>query len=163
MKCTCGHVLGPVMVDERGYANLPEVRIQVVVRRCEKCGAEEVGYPKIEALNRFLAGEVARKKARLVPAEIRFLRTYLGLSSKMLAETIGVAAETVSRWEHGKEEMGKPVERLLRVLAIAWEPVTAYEDSSLKELKNFATKKAAPLRMKAVHSSVGGWELAPAV
>jgi putative zinc finger/helix-turn-helix YgiT family protein len=164
MKCTeCGHRLIERRQFRR-YADLPHITVEATVRRCDKCGAEEVAYPKIEVLHVMLARMVAAKKAKLMPEEIRFLRTYLGLSSKMLANTLGVSAETVSRWEStkGPMPMGIPVERFLRWLAITRDPVTEYEDSDLKELTTFATTKASPLKAKAVHTAVGGWETAAA-
>jgi putative zinc finger/helix-turn-helix YgiT family protein len=163
MKCIeCGHKLTEKL-EARSYARLPQVLVMARVRRCAKCGEEEVGYPKPEKLHQMLARDVAKKTAKLMPAEIRFLRTYLGLSSKMLASTLGVSPETVSRWESTKDPMpmGTPVERFLRLLALTLDPVTSYEDATMKELQTFATTKAAPLKpTKAVYKA-SAWETRP--
>src|SRR3712207_8850641 len=49
-----------------------------------KCGERLLGIYKIAEMHRQLAMAVARRRERLGPKEIRFLRKYLGLSSKDL-------------------------------------------------------------------------------
>lgn len=53
---------------------LPGVRLSTLVTRCPKCGAFEVMLPDLEGLHRLIARALVGKKARLAPAEIRFLR-----------------------------------------------------------------------------------------
>jgi putative zinc finger/helix-turn-helix YgiT family protein len=158
MKCTeCGGQMTEKL-EARRYAGLPRVMVETIVRRCPGCGEEELGYPNIEGLQKLVARGVATKNARLVPAEIRFLRTFLGLSAKMLAETMGVRKETVSRWENNKERMGVPMERFLRLMALTRQPVQSYADSQLHELTHFAIGKAEAFKMQAVHRPRVGWE-----
>jgi putative zinc finger/helix-turn-helix YgiT family protein len=128
MKCiNCGNEM---MVTERGtytYMALPSVKlVGVNISRCPECGEEEVEIPRIEALNGSIAGALASKHAPLAPAEIRFLRKYLGWSGVDTARNFGVAPETVSRWERGSKPMGAVAERLLRVLAVTLKPVAEY-------------------------------------
>ena len=50
------------------------------------------------------------------PAELKTLRARLGLSQQQLAERIGVARNTVNRWEMGERNISLMVSRLLRSL-----------------------------------------------
>jgi DNA-binding XRE family transcriptional regulator len=49
--------------------------------------------------------------------ELRRLRRHLGLSQAKLAERLGVAANTVARWERNERAISEPVARLVRMLA----------------------------------------------
>ncbi len=106
---------------ESGLPNV--VLVGIEVRHCPKCGEEQIVIPRLEELHRVIAFKVASQAARLNGAEIRFLRKWLGWSGATFAKTIGVAAETVSRWENDKEAMGTTAERLLRLMAIRQKPV----------------------------------------
>src|SRR6185436_2320053 len=77
----------------------------VQVRRCQDCGADEVAIPNLADLHRCIAAQLVARKTALAAAEFRFLRQYLGLSSKDFAKTLGVAAETLSRWENANRDI----------------------------------------------------------
>ena len=62
-----------------------------------KCGEHEVAIPRIEDLHRTIAQAVIAKRERLTPAEIRFLRKFLGWSGADFAAHVGTTPETVSR------------------------------------------------------------------
>jgi len=126
-------------------SGLPNVTLAgIEVSRCPSCGEHEAVIPRIEQLHRVLAVTLARKAPRLTPAEIRFLRKSLGWSGGDFAEHMGVAAETVSRWENGSASMGPAAERLLRLAALTVEPT---KDYSLEILKNVAQKKPTAQRL----------------
>ena len=133
---------------------LPGVTLAgVQVSRCPNCNEVEIHIPNIEGLHRALALAIARKTARLTPEEIRFLRKYLGLSSSDFAQHLGVAAETVSRWEQGRTAMGTTADRLLRLLALTREPVSHYPLELLRDVAR-TSPKAMRIEMK---SDEGGW------
>lgn len=107
---------------------------QVEVSRCPACGEWEVAIPHIEALHQAIATAIVQQQARLAPADIRYLRTYLGWSGAECAAHLGVTPETISRWERGVTAIGGQAERLLRVLvaylgAIPTEAVIPLPDS----------------------------------
>jgi putative transcriptional regulator len=56
--------------------------------------------------------------------ELRDLRKRLGLTQVELAEKVGVASNTVARWERGELGISEPVSRLLRLLEKAKPPRT---------------------------------------
>jgi putative zinc finger/helix-turn-helix YgiT family protein len=132
------------------------VLLDVETTKCPECGEREVHIPNIEGLHRALALTIVRKKERLTPDEIRFLRKYLGLSSVDFAEHIGVSAETVSRWEQGRTTMGQTADRFLRWLAVTREPISHYP---LEILKEVAQTDAKPLRAR-FRIGEGGWHAA---
>lgn len=131
----------------------------VMVYRCPKCGEYEVGIYKISELHRQLAMTVARRREKLGPKEIRFLRKYLGLSSKDFADKMGVDKTTVSKWERvdAPAPMGQPAERLLRLMVMVDKPIEEYplEETGLVE--------ARPVRMVLEEGKgTQGWRLVTA-
>ncbi len=135
-------------------SGLPNVTlVDVTVRQCPKCGNRVVAIPRLEGLHQMLAFLVATQTARLSGAEMRFLRKHLGWSGSDFAKTIGVAPETVSRWENEKEPMGVVAERLLRLMALREKPVSEYPTEKLAEV---AQDNAHPPRLS-LRASKTGW------
>jgi putative transcriptional regulator len=148
-----------VRYDASGLPNITLVGIEV--RRCRQCGEAEFVIPNVEGLHRCLASLTIRKRQRLTPGEVRFLRKHLGLSSGDFARQMGVAAETVSRWEQGATTMGATADRLLRWLVATREPVSHYP---LEMLRDVAQEKARSSRV-GLKEEEGDWqpaELVPA-
>src|SRR6266496_2311100 len=129
MTCTvCG---GPMKTRRENYrydsSGLSSVTLHgIEVSRCPKCGGTEVAIPAIDQLHRAIAGALIRKRARLAPPEIKFLRKSLGWSGTDFAQRMGSTPETISRWEHGKMPMAPSAERLLRLMVATEAPVTDY-------------------------------------
>jgi putative zinc finger/helix-turn-helix YgiT family protein len=138
---------------------LPNVTLaDIEVGRCPHCGEHEAVIPRIEQLHRVIATTISRKVSGLTPAEVRFLRKYLGWSGSAFAAHVGVAAETVSRWENGSATMGSAAERLLRLAVLTRGPARDY---SLDVLKDMARKKPAAQRLH-LRVEKGGWRAAAA-
>lgn len=160
-KCLqCGHELKQTKENRRYLQEVLDgvTLVGVDVWRCSKCGEEEVAIPRIEELHRLLAAEVALKRARLSPGEIRFLRSYLGLSGADFARRMGVSPVTVSRWERkdAPMRMDVPVERLLRLMVLMEKPVDTYPAERLEETA-LEEPRTEPLRVKV---SRAGWRRA---
>lgn len=159
MKCPeCGEAMKARTESRRGYAGLKDLTIDgVEVRHCDSCGETEVVYNNIEGMNQAIALGLAKKKPALVPEEIRFLRTYLGLSTEDLARRMGVTRDSVTRWERVADKpvsMGSTAERLLRLMAVHESPVSDYP---LEQLDEVASTTAAPVRLR-VHGGRKGWK-----
>jgi len=160
MKClACGKAMTSAKENFNYSAcGLPHVTLQgVEVRRCRSCGEHEVVIPRIEDLHQAIAMAVVAKKSRLTPAEVRFLRKHLGWSGADFARHMGVAAETVSRWENGREPIGAVADRLLRLLVVTKTPGREYAIDALAELGDEAT----PSRLR-LAAGRKGWHPAPA-
>lgn len=137
---------------------LPFVTLQdLEVRRCPQCGELEVVIPRMEQLHRVIAEAVVNKKSRLTAPEVKFLRKHLGWSGADFASHIGVSAETVSRWENGRDPIGSVADRLLRLLVVTKDPIRDYSLSTLTHL----TDTPEPSRI-GLRSSPQGWESAEA-
>jgi putative zinc finger/helix-turn-helix YgiT family protein len=136
---------------------LPHVELHgVEVTRCNACGKEGIAVPRIEQLHRVLAEGFVTQRRMLAPVEIRFLRKHSGLSTADFAQRMGVARETVSRWETGAQRMGAVADRLLRLLIITHEPTDNYAvDDLLRELND----KPVPKKLVSVSVWNGdhGW------
>lgn len=107
------------------------VLLDVPVRRCTQCQEYEVVFPKIARLHRLIANVLIRKQTRLTGDEIRYLRKYLGWASNDLARRVGVAPETVSRWENSHEPIGAVPDRTLRLMVAVEKPVDNYTAEAL--------------------------------
>ncbi len=71
--------------------------------RCDACGEELTSHEAGERFELAIAAKLAAGGRRTGPA-LRFMRKALGLRAAELAQLIGVAAETFSRWETGERE-----------------------------------------------------------
>jgi len=140
MKCLkCGSELRSSKENHRyTESGLDNVILEgVEVRRCSNCGEWEVVIPRLAELHRAIARRVATERSLLQPQEIRFLRKYLGYSGVDFASAIGVAPETISRWENGDRDMSRVAELLLRTWALHKEPLASYpaiEPSQVEQL-----------------------------
>jgi len=125
----CGAVMEIAVGPHRYISGLDIVLHDIEVRRCPECGEEEVVIPKIEELHSVIAKSISKRPGQIQPREIRFLRTFLGYSSVDFARLLGVAPETVSRWENLRkpQKMARPSERFLRMLAQYAEPSRTYD------------------------------------
>lgn len=144
MKCIeCGGSLR-VVGDAHRYdaSGLKNVLLRgVEVRECAKCGERETAIPNIEGLHRAIAHVIVRRPSALSAAELRFLRQYLGYSSKDFAAKIGVRAETLSRWENAERPVNELVDRLTRLLVMNREPLTTYDDDFFSKIRPLAQRR----------------------
>jgi len=107
----------------------------VSVRACRSCEAEEVAIPNIADLHRCIAALLVARKSALAAAELRFLRQFLGHSSKDFAKTLGVAPETLSRWENASRDIPPVVDRVVRLLVVHTAPRTDYSADMLANIR----------------------------
>jgi transcriptional regulator with XRE-family HTH domain len=62
--------------------------------------------------------------------EVRAIRKRLGISQRALGDRLGVAQNTVARWERGEANVTEPIARLIRIAG--GEPVEAVLRSEAK-------------------------------
>ncbi len=158
MKCSvCGKEM-VVTKEDYSYREIevPNVILgNIEVRRCSE-GHVQAVIPRLAALHNELALVMANQPTRLSPAEFRFLRKHMGYASKVFARALGVAPETLSRWEKGREDHSQAAELAIREMIKAGRTAEDY-----RELE---PQKPAPIRMKLGNASQSPstWELQPA-
>jgi len=143
MKCgECGGTLKVIGHTHRYVeSGLSDVVLRgVQVRRCGKCGTEEVAIPSIADLHRCIAALLVARKSALAAAELRFIRQFLGHSSKDFAKALGVAPETLSRWENASRDIPSVVDRVVRLLVVNTSPRTDYSADMLAKIRPTAPK-----------------------
>jgi len=158
MKCNeCGSPLKTrkenYRYSECGLKNVTLVGIDV--SRCPRCGNYELSIPHIEELHRLIARVLIEKTTRLTGEEVRFLRKCLGWSGADFAKHIGVAEETVSRWENSSAPIGPQADRLLRLMVAQGRLTTNYPTERLSQIN---PKKATATRVE-LETRDEQWEL----
>ncbi len=83
---------------------------------CPRCGSHEGGVVKAAALERKIAAEVLVKDSPLAPDEVKFLVESFDWTKRQVAARLGIAPETLSRYEQGAYRISPAVDRLLRVM-----------------------------------------------
>jgi putative zinc finger/helix-turn-helix YgiT family protein len=81
------------------------------VPRCDHCGELVFNDPAEEQIRQRLRAQLRL----LAPEDIRAARMNLGLSQKDLADRLGAAEATISRWETGAQIQSRAMDNLLRV------------------------------------------------
>jgi DNA-binding XRE family transcriptional regulator len=132
---------------------LPHVHlVGVEVRTCRACVSKALVLPNIAGLHATIAKKLlAPKLGRLAPAEIRFMRKYLGWSSATFASTIGVEDDDVVAWENDEHPVRMPFryEVILRMLVKLQKPVESYpEDSTPTKKPSHARVASAQLHLR---------------
>lgn len=125
------------------------VLVGVDVSRCRACGAYEVAIPAIDKLMHMLASAVIRKSARLVGAEVRFLRKYLGYSSGDFAKRIGSSPSTVSKWENDVQPIGLHSDLLLRAMVALDKKMDSYTSDAFVDIGDAVQKPRYAMRPSA--------------
>lgn len=140
MKCTeCGNAMTKTVVDHvYRESGMDHVILKNTTKySCESCGAKRVQIVAVGQLHRLLAELIAKKPARLVPSEVRFIRDHLELSNREFATLMGVTEAQASRWT-SSEPIGVPAERFLRMLAVIGPVILAQRN--LPEVEMLPTK-----------------------
>jgi putative zinc finger/helix-turn-helix YgiT family protein len=161
---SCEQCGGPTTTDTQAVrrydlGGLPHVVLTGIhVTRCDACDQESFGVPRIAQLHRRLAAHFVAQTRMLAPTEIRFLRKHVGWSTMEFATRMGVARETVSRWETGACPMGAIADRLLRVLVLTHEPTDNYAiDDLLQKLNDVPVPEELAL-VSLWNSDGDGWQ-----
>jgi len=92
----------------------------VHVRRCAGCADEMTMIPDMRGLVRTVAVARCLLPIKLNAGDMRLLRRALDMTQKEFAETMGITAETASRWEKdGGKGVGDYSDHLVRHNACA--------------------------------------------
>jgi putative zinc finger/helix-turn-helix YgiT family protein len=114
--------------DGRVYTvEVPRLRVP----RCEACG--ELVFEN--GADEQIAAALRKQLGLLSCEQIRANREQLGLSQRDLSEQLGVAVETISRWENGVLTQTRAMDRYLRVyFGVPAARAALVEDASVASL-----------------------------
>ena len=122
MKCIeCGSQTVSETASRELRADLPyKVILHEAPREvCPNCGETYDGIQAPAETFLGLAQWIARRPGRLHGSEVRFIRNALAWTQEQLGRKLGVAPETISRWETSKKPVGYQSELALRFLVLA--------------------------------------------
>ncbi len=83
----------------------------------DHAGEETYTIPNVLLLHKVIAHAIITGGQGIAPAELRFLRTEMGMTQAELAKILHLAPLTVGRWERGERPMDGAAELVVRMLA----------------------------------------------
>jgi len=114
-------VSGTRMVQKRGTLRLPVNGEEIAVPSshhlsCPKCGEVVLGFQDAKRLHEDAIAIYRKKHGLLSADEIRAIRERFNLKQADLAGLLRLGANTVSRWESGKNVQTAAMDMLLRLI-----------------------------------------------
>ncbi len=109
------------MLEKRGTLRLPvngeEVRVPSAAHlSCPKCGNIVLRFQDARRLHQDAIAIYRKKHGLLSADEIRAIRSRFGLTQSNLARLLRLGANTVSRWESGRNVQTAAMDLLLRLI-----------------------------------------------
>lgn len=105
-------VTGPLTEDYRGESfTVDDVRLY----KCESCDNSMWPAAALDKVWDAETAEYARRHEMLRPADIKALRTSLGMTQKEFERMLGVSTPTCSRWENNTSQQSRSVDLLMHV------------------------------------------------
>jgi len=114
-------VCGTRMLEKRGRLRLPVNGEEVVVPSashlsCPKCGETLLRFEDARRLSTDAISLYRKKHGLLSADDIRAIRTRFKLTQRDLARLLRLGANTISRWEAGRNVQTEAMDVLLRLL-----------------------------------------------
>ncbi len=114
-------VCGTGMVQKRGTLRVPvngeDIAVPSAVHlSCPKCGEVLLGFTESKRLGEDAIAIYRRKHGLLSADEIRAIRECFSLNQADLARLLRLGANTVSRWESGRNVQTAAMDILLRLI-----------------------------------------------
>jgi putative zinc finger/helix-turn-helix YgiT family protein len=127
---------------------VPVGRRRVIVddewMKCAACGEEFYTPAQAEQLHRRSIEQVRLEDGLLPPAEIKRIRTTLGLTQREFEELLGTGEKTCVRWEAGRVCQSVAADRLIRLIAANRENVrilAGVSGATIPELSLFEPRR----------------------
>lgn len=109
-------------------------------------GETVYSIPHVHGLHRAIAQGILRHERGMSGAELRFLRTELGMTQAELSRIVHVDKQTVGRWERGETEIESAKEALVRRYAM--EALDIDRDTGIQEISARCVPTAMPQEIR---------------
>ncbi len=129
-------------------SGLPDVWIEGLALQDDN-EDETVVIPYIRNLHKLIAREIVQSDGALTGAELRYLRTEMGMTQAQLGQLVHRERLTVSRWEHGESEMDGAAEALVRIFAIRKLELDEADLAEISAKCQSVTTRKLPIRIDA--------------
>lgn len=148
------------MVHHYTESGLDNVFIDGIRIERDDDGDEVFTVPAINDLHRVIAEGIVLHGKGMSGAELRFLRTELGLTQAELAQLVHRDKQSIGRWERGEIEFDPTAETLIRQLAI--EKLELKVEVGIGELsqRSVPTAETQPISIVARNGGKDGYALA---
>jgi DNA-binding transcriptional regulator YiaG len=97
---------------------LDNVLIEGMVPCKDDEGDDVCTIPNVLGLHRVIAESIVEREASMTGAELRFIRTEMGMTQAQLAKVVHHDSQSVGRWERNEFAIDQTAEALIRLLAI---------------------------------------------
>ncbi|MCY4129126.1 MAG: helix-turn-helix domain-containing protein [Gammaproteobacteria bacterium] len=112
---------------------LPNVWIQGA-HAVDDAGEETIRIPNIRGLHRLIANAIVECDGRLTGAEMRFLRSEMGMTQTALARLVHRTRLTLSRWEREESAVDGAADALIRIFATYRLGLESVDENELEEI-----------------------------
>ena len=112
-------------------------------------GRKLSALPTLRSLHRLIAKGIVTSAGRLTGAELRYLRSEMGLTQAQLAKLVHRQPLTVSRWERGQNLLEGAMDAFIRILASRKLNLDEIDPEEVSGWCISITRKKEPIRLDA--------------
>jgi DNA-binding transcriptional regulator YiaG len=146
----------PYRFDRCGLENVFLIGIERHV--CPRCKSIYPMIPRIQELHAVIAAILIEKSGPLTGEELRYLRKWIGVESKVFADLLQVRPEHLSKVENGRiAKLGATADRLARVYAMTYRNEQEFQEIVDRVQRVKKSREHGGLRRQ-YHFSGKGWK-----
>jgi DNA-binding transcriptional regulator YiaG len=123
---TCGNCGQEAAIVRKNYQfmdmGIPVELENIEIIECSHCGTSDPIVPNMDGLMHTLAMAVICSSTKLRGEEVRFLRKYVGRGASDFSRFLHVDPTHLSKIENNKTEIGKRLDKLVRLLVCNMSP-----------------------------------------
>ncbi len=128
---------------ECGLDNVIISRVELLT---DDGGEQAVTIPNINGLHRAIAQTILARTSSMSGAELRFIRTEMGMTQAELADIVHREPLAVSRWERGERPIDENAEALIRLHAM--ERLEIKDRPSVRDVSGWCVQSATARPIK---------------
>ena len=125
---------------------LDNVFIEGLVPDKDDEGDDVITIPNVTGLHQAIAETIVAGETGMRGAELRFIRTEMGMTQAQLAKVLHHDTQTIGRWERNEFAVDQTAEALIRLLAIEQLGLTI-DGQTISAISERCVPSAAPKRI----------------